>query len=160
MRRSPMTIKTISSASTWPLIRSFSNVCGVAYMTRFVFHYPTSWLYAHIVKKQTTYCINTSVFGYVTCEFNGRATWYATRFVTGVDLLSDEWFRWSNEYDLALWKPIVDCQCFISDTQILYCRTPHSQLSITTPAMKVFPNPVGRATRVFSSRQLLTMLYW
>ncbi len=37
--------------------------------------------------------------------------------------------------------------------------TNHSQLSITTPAMKVFPSPVGSATRVFSTRQFLTMLY-
>lgn len=36
----------------------------------------------------------------------------------------------------------------------------NSQFSMTTPAMKVFPRPVGRATSVLSNRQCLTILNW
>lgn len=41
----------------------------------------------------------------------------------------------------------------------LHAKSWDSQFSMTQPAMNVFPNPVGSATRVFAKRAFLTMLY-
>lgn len=78
--------------------------------------------------------------------------------MTCVDLLCDKGFRGCNKNNLPLRKPPIDC------TPVNKMRSnadeKDQQLSITTPAMNVFPKPVGKHTRVLSKKQVLAMLYW
>ena len=84
-------------------------------------------------------------------KLDGIGTWNAARFMAGINLLSHKWFSGCYEDDLARKPSIIHENCQ---------KYGHVQFSITTPAIKVFPRPVGSATRVFSKRQCFTMLHW
>jgi hypothetical protein len=78
--------------------------------------------------------------------------------VAGLDLLSDKRLRGCNENDLSRRKPTINWEWELAPGKMQVIRD--VQFSITEPAIKVFPRPVGRETRVFSNKHLRTILNW
>ena len=80
---------------------------------------------------------------------------YTSDVVTCNDLLCDQRARRSEEEDLAFGKPAVEVEPIaFPEVSIDLLYTGQERTHITTAAIKVFPNPVGSETRVFSNKAM------
>lgn len=91
-------------------------------------------------------------------ELNRVAAGNATNFVTGINLLSYKGFSGSKEDHFPFRKPTVVLEQ-ISNVSIQEINQEmRIQFSIITPAINVFPKPVGNEIREFSKSESRTML--
>ena len=140
-------------------MKSFTSVCGVMYNTRFSAHYNVDQ-YSNDLESLSLYTHRSGSF--IPVDIAGQFCCIGTRntadLVASLDLLRNKRFCRRGKHDTALRKPFVICLAHFGQHILDGFLSRDTQLSITTPAMNVFPRPVGKATSVFWKRHFFAML--